>query len=141
MFVLTNPATGSEITRKRLADAEAKATELAVAQSTEIPVLHAETEAVVFVATYVPTDRYFHAFERVETPKHVAPNYHGFVPAYVRKRIGATVYRGMEEFDKKGQWLIHDGRTGGHVIVANTKEACQVTKDMKDTQLPEPANA
>lgn len=99
---------------------------------TEVTIQDDATGTVAFVATYVE-GRYFAPFERVEQPRQgvQVPDFPGFVFAYRRHRIGATVLRGQEEFDKKGQWLVHDGRTGGHVIVESTKAANEVTKEMR----------
>jgi hypothetical protein len=83
------------------------------------------------------TDRYFHPFERLETPPSSleAPAFPGFVPAYHRKRVLATVYRGQDEAGLKGTWRIYDGRSKNFVDVANTKDANEVTKGMKTAQL------
>lgn len=82
------------------------------------------------------TDRYFHPFERVESPTKVtAPHFPGFAPAYHRVRVQAVVYRGLDEAGNKGKWLIHDGRSGNFVEASNTKEANEVTKGMKAAQL------
>lgn len=84
-----------------------------------------EDNRVAHVATYVD-GRTFHPWERVETPKFAAPHFEGFRPAYTRKRIEAVVYRGVDE----RSWLVFDGRTGGQKIVATTKLACALTKQM-----------
>lgn len=98
-----------------------------LANAMELEVVHAATNAVAFVATPVPAGRYFNPWERVETPTFPAPHIAGYRPAYTRKRIEATVYRSIDQ----RKWLIHDGRTGGTVVVGTTKEACQVTKEMR----------
>jgi len=111
----------------RLHDATSRADKLA-AEGAEITVQHVETGAVVYVTNArALAEGYFHPWTRVETPKFQAPDLAGWVPAYVRKRIQATVYRSTET----RAWLIHDGRTGGTVQAANTKEACAVTKEMR----------
>lgn len=114
----------------RLNDATKRADKLA-SEGHEIVVKHAETEAAVYAvnprALEVKGGGYFYPWTRVETPKFVAPALTGWVPAYTRKRIQATVYRRHEG---KG-WRIHDGRTGNTVDAANTKEACLITKEMR----------
>lgn len=83
------------------------------------------------------TDRYFHPFERLQTPPSSvpAPAFEGFVPAYHRVRVQATVFRGLDEAGLKGTWRVFDGRSRNFVDVANTKEANEVTKGMKTAQL------
>jgi hypothetical protein len=114
----------------RLNDATKRADKLA-GEGHEIVVMHAETEAAVYAvnprALAIKGGGYFYPWTRVETPKFVAPALTGWVPAYTRKRIQATVYRRQEG---KG-WLVVDGRTGGRQEVANTVEACELTKAMR----------
>lgn len=105
--------------------ADAKSVELGV----ELEVVHAETGAVAFVASPV-RGRLFHPWERVETPKHVAPHFEGWRPAYTRKRIEATVYRSYDE-ENELPWRVYDGRTKNFRDVATTKAACELTKAMR----------
>lgn len=93
----------------------------------EIQVTHQETGAVAYVTTPVPQGQYFAPWQRIENPKFAAPYFAGFVPAYSRKRIEATVYRAL---DHSG-WRIHDGRTNNFQDVANTKAACALTSSMR----------
>jgi hypothetical protein len=111
----------------RLHDATRKADQLAQGGA-EVLVKHLETDAVVYtVNPQALAPGYFTPWTRVETPKFVAPALAGWTPAYTRKRIQATVYRRLAG---KG-WLVHDGRTGGTQEVADTKEACALTKAMR----------
>jgi hypothetical protein len=117
---------------QRLNDATKFADKTASEGGAEVKVLHAETEAVAYVTSprairNKETGEHFVPWTRVETPKHVAPEFAGFVPAYTRKRIQATVYRGQE----KGSWRVFDGRTGKHVDVANTTESRLLLTEMK----------
>jgi hypothetical protein len=117
----------------RLPDATKLADKLASEQGAEIKVIHQETEAVVYVTSpkaqaKAATGEYFTPWTRVETPKHVAPEFEGFVPAYTRRRIEATVYRGQE----KGSWRVFDGRTGKFKDVANTTESRLLLTAMKN---------
>ena len=110
---------------------EAAETE-AVQRTAEILVVHAETGAVSYVTSVkaqqvAETGEYFTPWTRLENPKFTAPVFAGFVPAYTRKRITATVYRNVQE---KG-WRVHDGRTGNFRDVPNTKAACQLTSEMR----------
>jgi hypothetical protein len=114
----------------RLNDATKRADKLAE-EGGEHKVVHLETEAVVYVtslaAKAAANGAHFNPWTRVETPKHAAPDFPGFVPAYTRKRIQATVYRGVE----RGAWRVFDGRTGKYQDVANTVEACNLTSSMR----------
>ena len=98
---------------------------------------HEETDVVAFVTSprairNQETGEHFVPWTRVETPKFAAPNFEGWISAYTRKRIGATVYRKVEG---KG-WRVHDGRTGNFRDVENTKQACNLTSAMrKGTEL------
>jgi len=117
----------------RLNDATTLADKLASEQGGEFKVVHEETEAVVYVTSpkalrNKETGEHFTPWTRVETPKHVAPEFAGFVPAYTRRRIGATVYRGQE----KGSWRVFDGRTGRYQDVANTTESRHLLTAMKN---------
>lgn len=117
----------------RLNDATKYADKVASEQGIEVEVLHTETGAVAYATSPRAILKreegvHFVPFTRVETPKHHAPDFPGFIPAYTRKRIGATVYRGQE----KRSWLVFDGRTGGHVVVANTTESRHLLTDMKN---------
>lgn len=109
--------------------ADKQATELGI----EVEVVHAETNAVAYVTSprallNRETGEHFVPWTRVETPKHVAPDFEGFVPAYTRRRIEATVYRGQE----KAQWRVFDGRTGNFRDVANTTESRHLLTEMKN---------
>lgn len=119
-------------TYSRLNDATKFADKVAADQGIEVKVLHAETEAVAYVTSVRAIANreqgvHFVPWTRVETPKHVAPEFAGFVPAYTRKRIEATVYRGQE----KGSWRVFDGRTGAYRDVANTTESRLLLTAMK----------
>jgi hypothetical protein len=123
-------------TYARIGDATKFADKVALEQGIEVKVLHAETEAVAYVTSprgILKRDEgiWFVPFTRVETPKHVAPEFEGFVPAYTRKRIEATVYRGQE----RGSWRVFDGRTGNFKDVANTTESRHLLTAMKEGQL------
>lgn len=120
----------SEQTFDDLETAREWADEVTQQESMELQVLYRTedgSEIVALVTTPVPVDQYFLPWQRVETPKHAAPHFEGFVPAYTRKRIAATVYRGE---DHTG-WRVFDGRTGNFKDVANTKEACALTCEMR----------
>jgi len=109
--------------------AQAKAIELGA----EVEVIHDETQAVAFLATYVQ-GRHFHPWERVETPKHHAPHFEGWYSAYTRKRIEATVYRSYDE-EAELKWRVYDGRTKRYLDVATTKAACKLTKEMRQGRM------
>ena len=109
--------------------ANTKAQELGI----ELEVVHTETSAVAFVATPV-VGRLFHPWERVETPKHHAPHFEGWRPAYTRKRIEATVYRSYDEENEK-PWRVYDGRTKNYLDVANTTESRHLLTEMKNGRL------
>lgn len=111
-----------------LARAKEYANRAARSKRIELEVVAADTNAVVHVATYVE-GRYFHPWERVETPKFQSPHFEGFRPAYTRPKVGATVYRAYDE-EAELKWLVWDGRTGGKRLVASTKQACALTKAM-----------
>lgn len=111
----------------RLADATKFADKFSLENGVEIDVIHAETGAVAYVATPV-RDRLFHPWERVETPKHIAPHFEGFRPAYTRRRIEATVYRNLNE----RSWRVYDGRTQKYKDVANTTESRHLLTAMKN---------
>lgn len=105
-----------------------KAADLLALEGAEVKVTHLETEAVVYVTNRRAVQGgYFQPWERVETPKFQAPDIAGWVPAYTRKRIQATVYRATEG----RAWMIHDGRTGNTTTAPNTKAACEITKAMR----------
>jgi hypothetical protein len=70
---------------------------------------------------------YFQPNTRIENPKFVAPFIAGWVPAYVRSRIQATVLRQIGT----SNLLIHDGRTGGTRTANNCKQANEITKAMR----------
>lgn len=117
----------------RLNDATKLADKLAKNEGGEHKVIHAETGAVVYAVNprkvlKDETGQYFTPWTRVETPKHVAPEFEGFIPAYTRRRIEATVYRGQE----RGQWRVFDGRTGRYQDVANTTESRHLLTNMKN---------
>lgn len=116
-----------------LAKAKAFAVRKAVTSGVEIEIVNSETGTVAFMCTPVQ-GRIFHPWERVETPAFAAPHFEGFYPAYTRKRIMATVYRAYDA-EAELKWLVHDGRTGGKELVANTKAACALTKAMKSRTL------
>lgn len=102
----------------------------------EVQVIHVPTSVVAYVVNPRALRKradgtWFAPWTRVETPKHAAPEIEGFIPAYTRRRIQATVYRGLE---KGAGWLVHDGRTGGRCAVANTTEARHLTTAMKNGQ-------
>jgi hypothetical protein len=123
-------------TYNRIADAQRFADKKASELALEVKVLHAETGAVAYATSpRAILNReegvHFVPFTRVETPKHVAPEFEGFMPAYTRKRIAATVYRGQE----KGAWLVFDGRTGGKRVVSNTTESRLLLTAMKNGQM------
>jgi hypothetical protein len=80
-----------------------------------------------FALRKVATGAYFPPNTRIENPTHAAPVFQGMVPAYVRTRIEATVYR----MDDKAGWRVYDGRTGNFEDVANTKQACALTSAMR----------
>lgn len=133
-FTITLPDNDQPKTYNRRADAIRFVDKQAVDNGLALQVVD-EDGNVAHVGNPV-TDRYFHPFERLETPTKVtAPHVPGFVPAYHRVRVQATVFRGLDEHGNKGKWLIHDGRSGNSVEVANTKEANEVTKGMKVAQL------
>jgi hypothetical protein len=120
-------------TYTRLPDATKFADKRAQEDGLEVKVLHAETDAVAYVTNprwirKRETGDWFVPFTRVETPKHAAPEFAGFVPAYTRKRIQATVYRGQE----RGSWRVFDGRTGNFRDVANTTESRLLLTSMKN---------
>jgi len=109
-----------------LGRAKQAANRLAASKQLEVQVVDSTSAQVVHIATYVE-GRYFHPFERVETP--AVPNareFKGFIPAYQRKRCGAVVYRALDE----RSWLVLDTVTGGRRRVATTKAACALTKAM-----------
>jgi hypothetical protein len=117
----------------RLNDATKFADKKALESGIEVKVLHTETEAVAYATSpRAITNRedgtHFVPWTRVETPKHLAPEIEGFIPAYTRKRIQATVYRGQE----RGQWIVFDGRTGQRRLVANTTESRLLLTEMKN---------
>lgn len=108
-------------------DGREAAEKIAKDEGIELELVHTPTDAVAYVATPREPGTIFDPWTRVETPKFAAPHLDGWRPAYTRKRIEATVYRNIS---RRG-WLIHDGRTGGRVEVSTTKEACQVTSEMR----------
>lgn len=115
-----------------LNDATKEAERAAGLENIEVKVTHAETDVVVFVTSprAIRKQQHGEAFvpwTRVETPKHQAPEFADFVPAYTRKRIQATVYRGQT----KGSWRVFDGRTGRYRDVANTTESRHLLTDMR----------
>jgi hypothetical protein len=105
--------------------ANKKAKELEI----ELEVVDVDSSVVMHVATYVE-GRYFHPWERVETPKFSAPHFEGWRPAYNRKRIEATVYRSYDE-EAELPWMVHDGRTGGTRLMANTVVTRQLLTSMR----------
>lgn len=126
-YTITLPNVDEPKTYARVDAATKFADKFALENTVELKVIHAPTGAVIHVATYVPAGVHFHPWQRVETPKHEAPDFENYTPAYTRKRIGATVYRPNE---KGLGWLVYDGRSGNSEIVANTKEACKLTVEM-----------
>lgn len=133
-YSITIPGTDQPKTYAQKA-AAVKFVDKQAAEGTVLQVVDAETNLVVHVGDPVAGSRHFHPFERLESPKTTAPSYEGFVPAYHRKRIDATVYRGLDEFGLKGTWRIYDGRSGKFRDVSSTKEACTLTREMKEMQL------
>lgn len=128
-YSITLPDTQDPKEYVKVGPATAFADKMAVELHQELIVVHTPTGAVVHVATFVPpTQEHFHPWERVETPKIVAPNFPGYVPAYHRKRIDTTVYRPLE---KGAEWLVYDGRSENSKLVPNTKEACTLTREMR----------
>ena len=115
---------------KQLSAATEFASKFAQENGVELEVVHAETSAVAFVATPV-VGRLFHPWERVETPKHAAPHFEGWRPAYTRKRIEATVYRSYDE-ENELPWRVFDGRTKNFRDVANTTESRHLLTAMKN---------
>lgn len=106
-------------------------------RSIEVIVKHDETGVVAYATSPKamqvaenPGD-YFTPWTRIENPKFEAPVFEGFIPAYTRKRIQATVYR---KVDDKG-WRVHDGRNGNYADVGNTKEACALTSAMRQGKM------
>jgi hypothetical protein len=123
-------------TYARLNDATKFADKQAEELGAEVKVLHTETEAVVYATSpraIINREQgvHFVPWTRVETPKHVAPEIAGFIPAYTRKRIQATVYRGQE----RGQWIVFDGRTGNYQVVGNTTESRLLLTAMKNGRM------
>jgi hypothetical protein len=120
-------------TYARLSDATKYADKQAADLGVEVKVTHQETEAVVYATSprallNRETGAHFVPWTRVENPKHVAPEFEGFIPAYTRRRIEATVYRGQE----KGSWRVFDGRTGKYQDVANTTASRHLLTAMKN---------
>lgn len=125
-----DPNTYAETEFEALADARAVAELITADQAAEVQVvfLTAEDEEVVaYVTTPVPAGQYFAPWERIENPKHAAPCYAGWIPAYTRKRIQATCYRSLTH---EG-WRVHDGRTGNFRDVGNTTESRLLMKAMR----------
>jgi hypothetical protein len=113
-----------------VAEASVKAQEWTNEESVELQVIHQATGAVVLVTTPIQPGHYFQPWQRIENPKFSAPYFEGFIPAYTRKRIQATVYRSQDH----AGWRVHDGRTGNFVDVKTTKEACHLTTSMRKGQ-------
>ncbi len=126
------------ITRLHLDTATRKANELAAqTPGTEFKVIHVETDAVVYATSARAIanrehGQHFVPWTRLENPRFVAPDFEGYVPAYTRKRILATVYRKNDyERGAVGSWRVFDGRTGRFQDVRSTKEACALTGAMR----------
>lgn len=135
-FTITLPDTDQPKSYARKDAAVRFVDKYAADHQVSLQVVDTESGNVVHVGNPV-TGRYFHPFERLQTPPSSvpAPAYEGFVPAYHRVRVQASVFRGLDEAGNKGVWRIHDGRSGRFVDVSNTKEANEVTKGMKSAQL------
>jgi len=138
MFTITlNDNTASYT---RLNDATRRANTLAARDGVEVKVVHAETSSVVFITSPArqrveAEGGEYNPWTRVEQPKHAAPDFDGYVPAYSRKKIAATVYR-KNDFERGGDnWRVFDGRTGKFRDVRDTKAACKLTTAMKDMTL------
>lgn len=117
-------------TYERLDAAIKFANDSAAKLQVELEVVDVESETVMHVATYV-AGRYFHPWERVETPKFSAPHFQGWRPAYTRKRIEATVYRSYDA-ENMLPWRVFDGRTKNFRDVANTTESRKLLTAMKN---------
>lgn len=122
-------------TYTRLGDARKYAEKVAVRDQLEVEVVDMETGVVALVTSAAEIAKrtvgaHFHPWTRLETPKHPAPHFEGWYPAYTRKRIQATVYRSYDEANEL-PWRVFDGRTGGHLDVASTKAACALTREMR----------
>jgi hypothetical protein len=122
----------------RLNDATKRADKLADQNpGQEFKVTHDETDAVVYATSHrahlvLQNGEHFSPWTRIENPTFVAPDFVGFIPAYIRKRIEATVYRANEpERGGLTNWRVFDGRTGHFRDVANTKAACALTSAMR----------
>lgn len=130
-YSITLPDTQDPKVYARVGDALKFADKRAVELNRELKVVHTPTGAVVHVATYVPAEQdHFHPWERIEATPRVdgTPDFEGYVPAYHRKRIPAVVYRPLE---KGAEWLVWDGRSKNSVLVATTKAACTLTREMR----------
>jgi hypothetical protein len=126
MFTFEIPGETTPRSYDNLGRARQYANSQAAKNQIEIQVVDTTTSQVAHIATYVE-GRYFHPFERVETP--AVPNareFKGFIPAYQRTRCGAVVYRALD----KSSWLVLDTNTHGRRLVATTKAACALTKAM-----------
>lgn len=128
MYTIAIP-NGQAKSYQRLDSATEFARKYASENTVELEVVHTETGAVAFVATYVE-GRLFHPWERVETPRFAAPHFEGWRPAYTRKRIEATVYRSYDE-DNELPWRVFDGRTKNYRDVANTTESRKLLTAMR----------
>lgn len=100
--------------------------------SLTVTVIHAATDVVAYATSpraiaNKETGEHFVPWTRIENPKHPAPDFAGFVPAYTRKRIMATCYRAL---DGSG-WRVHDGRNGGYADRANTTETRHLMTEMR----------
>jgi hypothetical protein len=130
-YSITLPDTQDPKEYARVGDATRFADRQAVELHRELKVVHTATGAVVHVATFVPAEQeHFNPWERVEVTPRVdgTPDFEGYVPAYHRKRIPAVVYRPLE---KGAEWLVWDGRSTNSVLVPNTREACTLTREMR----------
>lgn len=132
-FVITLP--GDEPREyAQLGRAKAAADRFSLSRKIDVQVITLDGEGqptVAFVASPV-RDRHYRPFERIENVKFGAPAIDGWVPAYSRIKIKATVYRPTE---KGAGWLVHSGLNGKITIVRNTKAACKLTSAMKTQEL------
>ena len=103
-----------------------EARRLSAEQGIELEVVHSATNAVIAVTSPLSPGN-FTPWTRVESPTFVAPHFHDWRPAYVRRRVQAVVYRSLTS----KAWMVFDARTGGKVVVANTREAREVTNSMR----------
>jgi hypothetical protein len=114
-----------ERTRAKAWDAKDAARKITAEHKVEAEVI--DNDGNVVIVTTPVEGRYFHPFERVETPRFAAPSIPGYRPAYTRKAIPAVVYRSLNN----DGWMVWDGRTGATEWAKNTKDACALTKAMR----------